>query len=276
MAMIWLLSPAGIIMNDRMSVVTTRRCTITCLIIVLLTAVALVGIDRFGKSSRVVGTTGTIQAEQIVKKRVDDPKEAYRIWKNAGYQGRTILYVADRWESFDPGELIPAQMFRAYPLQLYNTAKLLEDEHLSGVTLLYVASMNKIIRRIVAIMPENEVNRMKEAARKAKDFKITTKDVFVSRQGFPRWYMTAANFSATEEPPLLYIGASYFKTAEPEELFRQLSASGLKTDCVILCNETGKDTVTPREVAKLNTFARLVGVSPPEAVSDGSKRPSHP
>jgi hypothetical protein len=248
-----------------MQTVTTRHYIITCVIIVLLAAATLVFLDRFGKSSRVVGLAGTIQAQQIVKKMVDDPKEAYRIWRNAGYQGRTILYVADRWESFDPGELIPAQMFRAYPLQLYNTAKLLEDEHLSGVTLLYVASMNKIIRRIVAVMPETEVNRMKESARKTKDFKITDKVVFVSRQGFPRWYTTAANFTATGEPPLVYIGASYFKAAEPEELFRQLSASGLTTDCIILCNEAGKDSVTSQEVAKLVRFARLIGIFPTAA-----------
>jgi len=243
---------------------TTRRCTVTCLIIVLLTAAALVVLDRFGKGCRKVGPTGAIQSGQIVKKMADDPKEAYRIWRNAGYQGRTILYVADRWESFDPGELIPAQMFRAYPLQLYNTAKLLEDEHLSGVTLLYVASMNKIIRRIVAIMPEAEVARLTVAARKTKDYRVSDKELFVSRQAFPRWYSTGANFGGVEEPVLLYVGASYFKHAEPEELYRQLVQAGLHTDCVILCNEAGKDSVSAKEVAKLNVFARLIGISPSE------------
>jgi hypothetical protein len=228
----------------------------------LLTAAALASLDRFGKSSRIVGQTGTIQTEQIVKKMVDDPKEAYRIWRNGGFQGRTILYVADRWESFDPGELIPAQMFRAYPLQLYNTAKLLEDEHLSGVTLLYVASMNKIIRRIVAIMPEAEVGRLAVAARTAKDYRVSEKEVFVSRQAFPRWYSTGANFGGIAEPVLLYVGASYFKHADPEELYRQLVTAGLQTDCVILCNEKGKDTVSATEIAKLNVFARLIGISP--------------
>jgi hypothetical protein len=209
-----------------------------------------------------VGPTGAIQAEQIVKKMVDDPKEAYRFWRNAGYQGRTILYISDRWESFDPGELIPAQMYRAYPLQLYNTAKLLEDEHLSGITLLYVASVNKIIRRIVAIMPEAEVGRLAVSARKSKDYRVSDKEVFVSRQAFPRWYSTGANFGGVAEPVLLYVGASYFKHAEPEDLYRQLVKAGLQMDCVILCSETGKDSVSATEIAKLNVFARLIGMSP--------------
>ncbi len=245
-----------------MQALSTRRSITTCLIIVLLTAGALVWLDHFGKSSRVISSTGTIQSQQIVRNIVDDPKEAYLIWRKSGYQGRTILYIADRWESFDPGELIPAQMFRAYPLQLYNTAKLLEDEHLSGVTLLYVASMNKIIRRIVAIMPEAEVGRLAVSARTSKDHRVSDKEVFVSRQAFPRWYSTGANFGGVAEPVLLYVGASYFKQAEPEDLYRQLVKAGLQADSVILCNEAGKDSVSAKEVAKLNVFGRLIGIVP--------------
>jgi len=242
-----------------------RRHTLSSLVIIFLAIMALVGLERYGKSSRIIGTTGTLQQQDIVKKLVDTPLDAYRVWKEEGYRGRTIVFVADRWESFDPGEIIPAQMFRAYPLQLYNTAKLMEDEYLTGVTFLYVATLNRIGRRIVAIMPETEVSRMKEAARKTKDFKITDTSVFVSRQGFPRWYVTAANFSSSGEPPLVYIGASYFNAAEPEELLRQLTASGLRTDCIILCNETGKASVTPQGIARLEKFARLIGVPPAAA-----------
>jgi hypothetical protein len=248
---------------------TTCRCIITCLLVAFLMVVVLAGLDSFGRSSRVFGTTGTIQAQGVAKKLVDDPKDAYRIWREAGYRGRTIVVVTDKWESFDPGELIPAQMLRAYPLQLYNTAKLFEDDYLNGVTLLYVAALNRICRKIVAILPESEVDRMKEMAGKSKDARVSDKGVFVSRQGYPRLFMTGANFSGVGEPALLYIAASYFKYAEPEDLYRQLSAFGLQTDCVILCNETGKDAVTPREIAKLNRFARLIGLSQSSAGSDG-------
>jgi hypothetical protein len=245
-----------------MHVMSVRRYITTSLIIVFLTVGTLVWLDRYGKSCRVIDPTGSIQEQAIIKKMVDDPKEAYRIWRNSGYQGRTILYVADRWESFDPDTLIPAQMFRAYPLRLYNTAKLLEEEHLSGVTLLYVASMNKIIRRIVAIMPVDEVARLAVTVRNSKDYRVSDKQVFVSRQAFPRWYSSGANFGGVAEPVLLYVGASYFKHAEPEVLYRQLVKAGLQTDCVVLCNETGKATVSANEIAKLNVFARLIGMAP--------------
>jgi len=241
------------------------------MVIVVLTAVAIFGIDRFGKNSRVFGRAGTILALGIDKKLVDNPADAYRIWKQAGYLGRTVVYVSDRWESFDPGELIPVQMFRAYPLQLYNTAKLFEDDYLNGVTFLYVASLNKIVRKIVAIVPESEVGRMKEAARMVKNSHVSDKGVYITRQGFPRWFTTGARFDGAGEPALLYIGASYFRHAEPEDLYRQLSSSGLQTDCVILCAEKGKDTVTPIEIAKLNRFARLIGISTASAGSDDMK-----
>jgi hypothetical protein len=252
-----------------MKSLTTRRFLISSILAVLLAAVTVTGLDRFGRNCRVFGSTGGLREQHIVKKLVDDPRDAYRLWKEAGYRGRTVVFVSDRWESFNPGELIPAQMFRAYPLQLYNTAKLLEDENLSGVTFLYVASMHKICRGIVAILPEIEIIRMQGVARKAKDNRVSDKGVFVSRQGYPRWFTTAAFFSGPREPVLLYIGASYFKQAEPDELYRQLSASGLLTDCIILCNETGKETVTQIERSKLISFARLIGLPKSPAESDG-------
>jgi len=241
---------------------TTRRSMITAMIITLLTTLAMIGVDRFGRNSRVFGPTGTIQAQSIVKKRVDDPREAYQIWKDAGYRGRTIVFVSDRWESFDPEELIPAQMYRAYPLQLYNTSRLFEDDYLNGVTFLYVASLNRIVRNIVAIVPESEVGRMKNAARRVKNSRVSDKGVYITRLAFPRWFTTGAKFEGAGEPALLYIGASYFRHAEPEELYRQLASSGLQTDCIVLCNEIGKDTITPKVVAKLNRFARLIGMQP--------------
>jgi hypothetical protein len=252
-----------------MHTLTTNRIIITCLLIAVLSGGSIFWLYRLGKNSRVIGHAGTIQANDSVKQMVDSPRDAYQIWKGAGYRGRTIVFVADRWESFDPGELIPAQMFRTYPLQLFNTAKLLEEEHLNGITFLYVASLNKICRRIVAIVPEKEFGRMKEMSRASKDRKISDREVYVSRQGFPRWFATGASFAGVGEPALLYIGASYFKNAEPEELFRQLSASGLLTDCIILCNEKGKDGVTPHETAKMARFGRLIGIATSSAEVHG-------
>jgi hypothetical protein len=260
-----------------MQKLTARRSMITCLIIVLLAAAALAGVDGWGRRARVLGATGSLQRGAIVRKLVNEPNEAYQIWKGSGYRGRTVIFVADRWESFDPGELLPQQMFRAYPLELYNTARLLEEEHLNGITFLYVASMNRIIRRIVAVVPESEVERMRKLAPSVKDSQAGSKGVFLSRQGFPRWYTTGANFTGTGEPALLYVGASYFRNAQPEELYGQLSRAGLQTDCVILCREAGKSGVTAKESAKLDSFARLLGMTVPPAGGAGELlRPQAP
>ena len=240
----------------------TARTTFVTIGIVLLCASAVLYVtDRYGAANRVVAVVAPLQSLTGSKQLVENPSDAYRVWKSAGFTGRTVLFISDRWESFDPGELIPAQLFRAYPLQLYNTAKLLEDDHLNGTTFVYVASMNKIIRTIVALLPEDEVKRLADTARKSKFYKISDRGVWLSRQGVSRWYTTGRKFSRVEEPVLLYVGASYFKKSEPSELYRQLIQSGQRTDCLILCNERGKDTVTPREIAKLAEFGRLVGVA---------------
>ncbi len=248
---------------------TTRRCTITCLVLVALAAATLFGMDRFGLGSRRIGPVGTIRASGIVKLQVDDPTDAYRVWRDARYRGRTVVYVSGKWESFDPGDLIPVQMFRAYPLQLYNTARFIEETQLNATTFLYVATLKGICRQILAIVPPSEVARMGGVARTAKDATAGTQAVFISRQGFPRWFMTAAAFRGGNEPVLLYVAASYFKTVEPEELFHRLVAAGLRTDCIILCTESANGSVTPAERAKLDRFSRLIGLSPPTAVQGG-------
>jgi len=244
-----------------MHMLTTRRSVIACLIIAVLAVAALLGVDRFGRESRVLGLYGTIQEPQGIRKIVDQPVDAYRIWKEAGFRGRTLVFVSGNWETFDPGALVPPRMFRAYPLQLFNTAKFFEDEQLNGTTFLYVASLSKVVRRIVAVLPEAEVARMKQMVGKVKDSRANDKGVYLSRQGFPRWFTTAANVASVKEPALLFVGASYFKSVGPEELYRQLRSSGLRSDCVILCKETGKAGVTPEEVAKLVQFAQLIGIS---------------
>jgi hypothetical protein len=241
-----------------MHTIPTRRSVTACIILLLLTVAAIAGVDTFGKDSRVFGSIGPIQSRKVLKRLVDSPTDAYRVWKDSGYRGRTVVYVTGRWESFDPDKLISPQMFRAYPLPTFNVAHLLEDTALSDVTFLYIASLNKICRKIVAMLPESEVVRLGGLSRGSKDARVSDKGVFVSRQGFPRFFVDGAHFGGVREPVLLYIGASYFRTEEPETLYRQLNNSGLQVDCLILCKETGRDIVTAKELAKLDSFAKLI------------------
>lgn len=241
---------------------TPRRSMMTALIVLLLSAGALFAVDRFGTGSRTAGRSGALAEPGGVRRTVEDPTEAYRLWKQMGYRGRHLVFVADRWESFDPGELIPERMYRAYPLQLYNTARLLEEQSLNGVTFLYVASMNGIVRKISAVVPEAELARMREQVPRVKDSRAEAAGVFLSRQGFPRWYTTGERFRADREPALVYVGASYFRSVQPEELLRQLTRAGLRTDCLVLCRETGREGVAAAQRERLERFARLVGAVP--------------
>jgi hypothetical protein len=244
-------------------------------ITVILSATAIFGLDRYGKNSRISGRAGTIGDKGIVKRIVNEPAEAYRIWREAGYRGRMVMYVSGNWESFDPGELIPARMFRAYPLQLYNTARLLEEEHLTNVTFLYVAACNGICRGIFSIVPGQEVERMRGVAIKAKDHRVDGSSVFLTREGYPRWYTTGANLGVLDEPVLLYVGASYFRSAKPEELQRQLLAAGVKTDCIVLCREKGKTGVSPEDAVKLDRFAALIGMPATPSADDAKSNLHH-
>lgn len=254
-----------------MQPLTTRRSVITCLSIVLLTAFALALLNRYGLNSRIMGQVGAPQDRQVLKSLVDDPGQAYWLWKEKGFQGRVVLFAADRWESFDPDELLPSQMFRAYPLQLYRIAKEMEDQQLNGVTFLYVASLNKIARRIVAVVPPAEVERMRGLVPKVKNSRSSDQGVFLSRQGFPRWFTTGARLTPVGEPVLLYVGASYFSHAEPEAFLAQLGAAGVRTDCVILCRERGKPGITAANEEKLDRFAKLLGAAvPPGGAAAGA------
>ncbi len=239
---------------------TVRRCCAIFAIVAFFAVVVIAALHRLGSESRVVGKSGLIGSPDIVKLMADDPSEAYRIWKEFGYRGRIIVYLADRWETCNPDEMIPAPLARPYPLSLVNPARFLEENNLNGATFLYIASLNRITRKIVALLPPGEISRMVGATKRGKDFQITSSGIDDSRQGFPRRFTTVDHFAGSGEPVLLYVGASCLRAVEPEELYRLLIKSGVTTDCVILCREKGKDSVSPVEVAKLHRFARLMGL----------------
>ena len=233
-----------------------------CLLFTLLAAGVAVGLDHYGRGSRVFGKSGGINSTETLKLVVDEPVDAYRSWKESGYRGRTVVYLADRWETCNPDEMMPAPVARPYPLEMVNPARFLEENSLNTATFLYIASLNRIARKIVAILPEQEISRLRESLRKGKDFRVTSGGIDDVRQGFPRSFTTADHFVPPRESVLLYVGASYFVSTEPEELLRLLAGSGITSDCILLCREKGKDSVTTVQVDKLYRFARLMGMTP--------------
>jgi len=213
-------------------------------------------------ATRHAGPAGSIGKAPVVTYLVETPTDAYALWKEAGYRGRTVVFVSGSWPSFVPGERIPEQMYRAYPLELFNTAQVFERDSLDRLSFLYVAALNGIARSIVAVLPEEEFARQRQAALKAKDRRITDGEVYFPREGYPRRFSTAARLRAPGEPVLLYVGASYFSSGTAEELYRQLGAAGLRSDCVVLCAETENRELGPRVAAELNHLARMLGATP--------------
>jgi hypothetical protein len=239
-----------------------RTCIITSLAIILLATSALFMLDRYGRNARVYRDVGAIDTPGVEKHLVNSAIDAYRIWKSNGFRGRTILFVADRWERLDKDDIqMDPPMSRRYPLQLYKIADLLEQTRLNERNFLFVAAVNGITRRIVAILPQQGFDEMKEMAHSAKNSRIGTDEIYVTHQGFPRWYTTGTAFKGEQEPVLLYISASYFRDAEPEDLFRQLTAAKLRTDCIILCLGKGDDKITKRESDRLARFASRIGMA---------------
>ncbi|GFO70105.1 hypothetical protein GMLC_36840 [Geomonas limicola] len=253
----------------------TKLSLTACLSLVVLFVLALYGLNAYGVSTRHAGPAGSIGRARAVTHLLQNPTDAYALWKEAGYRGRTVVFVSGNWPSFVPGERLPEQMYRAYPLELFNTAQVFEKDSLDRLSFLYVAALNGIARSIVAVLPEEEFARQRQAALKAKDHRILDGEVYFPREGYPRRFSTAARLRAPGEPVLLYVGASYFSAATADELYRQLSTAGLRSDCVVLCAETESQGLGPRAAAELNRFARLIGATPgggaPAVAGTGSR-----
>ena len=234
-------------------------------VVVLIAVLTVIGVDRYGKGSRTFGYVGTLQDPQVAKFLVDRPEEAYRLWKGRGVRGRSVLFVSDQWEKLTVDEInIDPPMSRPYPLQLYRIPEVQEQQHLSGSTFLYVASLNGIARRIVAVLDDAGYAHMLEAARSAKNSSISGGETYITHEGFPRWFTTASGFKGSSEPVLLYLSAAYFRTGDPDRLFQQLSAKGLRSDCIILCKKSGDPGIGGKELERLRRFAQLVGLSDPQ------------
>ncbi|MCM0080608.1 hypothetical protein L4X63_03290 [Geomonas sp. Red32] len=237
---------------------SSRSSLIATIILLLLAVSALFALDRYGKSRRSWGAYGPLGSPQAAIRLTGRPEEAVAVWKDARCRGRLVLYVSGRWPSFVPGERLSEELYRDYPLRLYNTARRFEAEALDSTTFLYVAALDGIARGIVAVLPEEELARQREAARTSKDGRVDSRGVYLPREGYPRWFTTASLLAPPSEPVLLYVGASYFVKGDPDTLYRQLSAAGVRSDLVILCREEG-GTATAREAERLERFARLAG-----------------
>ena len=242
--------------------ITPRNCIILSLALVFCAAGSLILLDSYGRNARIYGATGGIDTTGVEKRLVESPLEAYRFWRSRGFRGRTILFVADKWERLDRDDvLVDPPPSRTYPLKLFKIADHMERDRLNERNFLFVAAVNGITRRIVAILSPRGFYEMKEMVQTARNSRIASGEIYMTHQGFSRWYTTADAFKGEQEPVLLYVDASYFRDTEPEEFFRHLTAAKLRTDSVILCRGRKSDRITDRESDRLVRFARLLGMA---------------
>ncbi len=227
----------------------------------LLLCGAVPAMDRYGKQCRrYAGPVTGINDPRLPRLLVDTPLDVYHAWKKLGVHGRTILLVTDRWKKLSTSELFPEiPMYRRYPLSLYRIPSVMEENYLTSDNYLYVAALNGITRRVVALLPAQGYAEMTHAAHSAKNSRIEPDSVYLTHQGFPRWFTTGGYLRHEHEPVLLYVEAAYFLEEEPEHLYRMLLDAGIRTDSLILCRGKGDIRITPREIGRLERFATLAG-----------------
>jgi hypothetical protein len=237
-----------------------KSVTIT-LAVLALAGATLFGVDRYGRGSRSFGSVGALTDSRVPKFLVDTPQDAYRVWKAAGARGRQVLFISGRWERLpDDGIDQDIPMSRPYPLRLFQIAEVQESRYLGAANFLYVAALNGMARSIVALLSAPGYAEMREAARSSKYGRVGANEVYLPHQGYPRWFTDAEHFRGEREPVLLYVAAPYFREGSPDELFRQLQAQRLQSDCIILCRWGADPSPGSRELAGLQRFAHLIGM----------------
>lgn len=229
--------------------------------LILLCGAAIVGVSHYGPSRRVYRPAGAVTSATVDRLLVDTPEEAYAHWRTTGGRGRQILFFAGEWEKIDPERFFDVPLERNYPLALFTYGRALEEQRLDRRSFLYIATVTGIVREMGIVLPETIYRHLAEQARAAKNARFLDGAVSLTYHGLPRTFMTLAHLRAPFEPPLVYVGASFFRDHRPAELLAALTASGVRTDCLILCRMAGDERVTPEERERLTVFARLLGMA---------------
>ncbi|AJE02509.1 hypothetical protein [Geobacter pickeringii] len=238
-----------------------RRLVAYGVVLILLCATALAGINHYGLSRRVYRTVGTVTDATVDRAEVETPENAYAHWRTTGVWGRKILFFAGEWEKIAPERFFDVPLERNYPLAFFNYGKALEEQRLDRRSFLYVATVTGIVREMGVVLPEAIYQHLAEQARSAKNARFLDGAVSLTYHGLPRTFMTLRHLRAPAEPLLVYVGASFFREHTPEELRAALVSAGVRTDSLVLCRMAGDERVTPEERERLAAFARLLGMA---------------
>lgn len=220
------------------------------IIIIVLLSMGIIFLDRFGKSSRIMDNGHLLGTSGIRKYSVNNPEEAYHLWKQRGFKGRTVVSLSEELSSAMPRVDIKAD----YPLNVYNISNSFETK-LDWIYFLSVSMETGIAREIIYVVPEQVFSEMLERSGiKAGEAARINIPLF----GSPRTITPVSFFRPTDEPVLLFVCPSIFKKYGPENLMKQLVESGMKTDYVILCLTCDNNAVTKEEIERFGVFEKLI------------------
>lgn len=245
-------------MVQKLKTVTNKVHLLCSLLILLFFASVIVGVSRYGMSSRKTGVSGSLDTQGAVTRIIDRPEEAYGVWKESGFKGRVAVCFSRRLNFIDQDErtLISSNSF---PLNIHNLAPVIETS-LNETNFLYVSMIKGITREIYHVVPENSFSERREFAIK-QGVTVTNGSIHIPYRGAPRWIVPLSQMKPIKEPVLLYVNASYFEEVTPEMLFDYLKRINLKTDLVILCRSTDDIEVAPLGRQKLEAFAKMMGTA---------------
>lgn len=237
------------------------RLAVYAVVLILLCAAALAGVNRYGEARRVYRPAGAATAATVDRLTVDTPEEAYAHWRTVGVRGRRILFFTGEWEKIAPERFFDVPLERNYPLALFNYGTALEEQRLDRQSFLYVATVTGIVREMGIVLPEAIHRHLAEQARSAKNARFLDGAVSLTYHGLPRTFMTLRQLRAPAEPVLVYVGVSFFRVHTPEELRAALTNAGVRTDSLVLCRMAGDERVTPEERERLAAFAQMIGMA---------------
>ncbi len=206
-------------------------------------ALALVGIalglEAVGRSARVAGPARRAgDGRPLEVHLVADSPALYRLWRNAGVRGRTLVHVG-RFLHF-----VPAQEEDPTTGACVDVPIAGGEAKLDSRNFLWVAGYAGIVRRIFYVVPPERFRKPPGAWDR------------VDVSGFER--RVSSHLPELREPVLLDVHASYFESTDGGALREALRASGLDTDLVTLNLALDGSDVSEGARERLRAFARAL------------------
>ncbi len=217
-----------------------RRTLPVSLAIALALAGTALGLEGVGRSARAMGAARSLRDGRLEVHLVGDAAAVYRLWKEAGVRGRTLVQVG-RFLHF-----VPAQDDDPFTGACTALPFAGAEAKLDNRNFLWVAGYAGVVRRAYYVVPPE---RFRKPA--------GTWDR-VDVEGFP--LRVSTRLPRLREPVLFDVHASYFEATDGAALLDELRASGLATDLVTMDLAQDSPDVSDRARDRLRAFARaLVG-----------------